>query len=89
MLGWQQQPMRQTSEIFTFGGFQVQLTPGLLDLVLDLCLTRNDSLRATGTRMLFSMIIGEYGISSDFAKIRNAVIDKFDKMFSQRKKDSV
>ena len=72
------------------GGYQVQFVPGLVEDVLQLCLSHHDELRTSAVHVLHSMIVSEYYLNNDFAAIEAEVIDRLDKLFmSQTKGDDV
>ncbi|CAO1638275.1 unnamed protein product [Parajaminaea phylloscopi] len=63
------------------GGFQVQFIPGLVEPVLELCLSHHDELRMCAVRVLATMITSEWHLNSNFAVIEAEIIDKLDVLF--------
>ena len=71
------------------GGYQIRLGSGLIEYVLELCLSHHDELRSTAVQVLFSLIVNEWSLSQSFGTIQSDVIDRLDKLFSSRRRDEV
>lgn len=89
-IGWPEERPKNKDAIARLGGYQVQFIPGLVEPVLELCLSHHDELRNNAVQVLFSMIVSEYNLNDDFSQIEAEIIDKLDKLFmSETKGDEI
>ena len=55
---------------------QFQLGPGLVEHVLELCLSHHDELRSNSVHVLYTLIVNEWNLNRDFSLIQTEVIDR-------------
>lgn len=73
--------------IEVYGGYQVQLYGGETSLVPDimgLCLSRHRTTQKVAVNILYSMIIGEWTLNSDFTGLQKEIVISLDDIFQSR-----
>ena len=82
-LGWPQTySAAGSSAVVRLGGYQIQvrgasasalirqLGPGLVEPILELCLSHHDELRATAVTVLFALIVNEWSLNGSLECVR-------------------
>ncbi|KAH9819300.1 dedicator of cytokinesis-domain-containing protein [Melampsora americana] len=68
----------------TCGGYQIQFIPGIVELILELCLSHHDEMRTNAVTMvsssLYSVMLTEYQANQDLTVVTDEIIDKLDSL---------
>ncbi|KAK4057123.1 Deoxycytidine kinase 1 [Microbotryomycetes sp. JL221] len=78
-IGWPEQSAAGAQS--RSGGYQVQFVPGLLGGVLKMCMSTHSDSRRKAVNILFSMIVSEWHLSTNFLSIEVEVINRLDQFF--------
>lgn len=74
------QSLKAGDDTTTCGGYQIQFIPGIVELVLELCLSHHDEMRTNAVTMLHSVMITEYQANQDLTVVTDEIIDKLDSL---------
>ncbi|EGF98551.1 uncharacterized protein MELLADRAFT_40818 [Melampsora larici-populina 98AG31] len=74
------QSLKAGDDTTTCGGYQIQFIPGIVELVLELCLSHHDEMRTNAVTMLYSIMITEYQANRDLTVVTDEIIDKLDSL---------
>ncbi|KAL8765665.1 MAG: hypothetical protein Q9209_007345 [Squamulea sp. 1 TL-2023] len=81
-IGWESSPEDQSRYgVQRIGGYQVQYVPGLVALIVQLCLSVHEGLRKTAVKILQTMIVSEWTLSEDLLAVEAEMIDCLDHTF--------
>lgn len=84
-MGWETQPEEQAMYgLERMGGYQVSYIPGLVEPIMELCLSVHEGLRNVAIGVLHSMIVSEWTLNDDLAVIQTAMIDNLDQLYRSK-----